>query len=112
MVACACSRARSSRSWRVCCSISTSSKTTLREPSIWLTITRTGSVSPWVAPGRFSCASSRLVAKSLLLTAATVSRSSWASTNQSKAELRDMLRRDRPSTFSNEELAKCSRPRA
>ena len=50
LVACACSSARSSRSWRVCCSISTISKTTLREPSIWLTITCTGSDSPW--PGR------------------------------------------------------------
>ena len=110
LVACACSSARSSRSWRVCCSISTTSKTTLREPSIWLTITRTGSVSPWVAPGRLSCASSRLVEKALLLTAATVLLSTRASANQSKAEPRDMLRRDSPSAFSNDELAKMHSP--
>ena len=42
LVASACSSARSSRSWRFCCSISTISKTTLREPSIWLTVTWTG----------------------------------------------------------------------
>ena len=50
------------------------------------------------------------MAKALLLTAATVPRSNWASTNQSKAEPRDMLRRDSPSAFSNEELAKMQSP--
>ncbi len=84
LVASACSRARSSRSWRFCCSISTSSKTTFLEPSIWFTVTCTGSTSPGAADGRFSSASSRLVEKALLLTATTVSRSTCASTNQSK----------------------------
>jgi hypothetical protein len=82
----------------------------LGEPSIWLTIRRTGSVSPCVAPGLRSWASSRLVAKALLLTAATVACSRCGSANQSNADPLDMLRRDRPSAFSNAELAKMHSP--
>jgi hypothetical protein len=75
-----------------------------------LTVTCTGSTSPWLDDGRFSAASRRLVEKALLLTAATVSRSTCGSANQSKKGVRDMLRRDRPRTFSNDELANSHSP--
>ncbi len=52
----------------------------------------------------------RLVENSLRATAATVSFSVPASTNQSNSGPRCTLRRDRPSTFSNEALANMQRP--
>ena len=55
-------------------------------------------------------ASSREAENSLRATAATVSRSTCASTNQSNTEPRCTLRRDSPSTFSNDALAKMQRP--
>ena len=79
-------------------------------PSIWLTMTCTGKVSALVSTGRRSKASKRLDEKSLRSTAATVSRTGCASTNQSYSNSRRRLRLDQPSTSPNAALANTQCP--
>ena len=107
LLACAWSVSRSSRSCRVCCSSGNSSTTASPNLSVWATTTCTG-IGSWVR--RFSHASYRNAANSLLPAPANALSKPCGSVKQSGNSDPSIVRREVPSASSSAALAKITVP--